>query len=306
MLQQKYDTILEKIIKETGLTKPEIESRIRAKLRELQDLISQEGAAHIVANELKVKLFEQGKPQEYTIKEIQQRTYGVKLTAKILNKFDVRVFTKNGQEHRVFSLIIGDSTGRVRLTIWDELVIDQCILFPEGTVITIENGYTRENNGFFELHVGSKAKITKEDKELDLAPKKRLKDVAENEFLDTYATVVDMFEPRYYDACPECNRKVNMENGDYFCQNHKKVLPQKTPIINLVIDDGTDVMRVVCFRDVAEKIINDKPFQELKQNLNGSDMKFKGRVVFNSMSGRKELRANIVEEANPEELLQQV
>ena len=58
MFNLRYDEIVNKIIKEKGLTKEDIESRVNSKLQQLSGLISKEGAAHIVANELGVNLYE--------------------------------------------------------------------------------------------------------------------------------------------------------------------------------------------------------------------------------------------------------
>ena len=61
MIKIPYDTIIEKIMEHSKLTLEEVNSKIKAKTEQLAGLISKEGAAHIIANELGVKLFEEGK-----------------------------------------------------------------------------------------------------------------------------------------------------------------------------------------------------------------------------------------------------
>ena len=56
MLQLSYNDIITKIKTEKGLSEDEIKDRIKDKLNRLTDLVSKEGAAHIVANELGVNL----------------------------------------------------------------------------------------------------------------------------------------------------------------------------------------------------------------------------------------------------------
>ena len=56
MIKLSYEQILEKINKQTGKSESEIEPLVNNKLKALSDLISKEGAAHIVANELKANL----------------------------------------------------------------------------------------------------------------------------------------------------------------------------------------------------------------------------------------------------------
>ena len=57
ILKLNYDELISKI-KEKGLQEQEIETKITEKLEQLNGLISKEGAAHLIANELGVKLFE--------------------------------------------------------------------------------------------------------------------------------------------------------------------------------------------------------------------------------------------------------
>ena len=55
------EEIIDKIISETKISKKELEERIRVKREELGGLITEEGAAHIVASELGIDLFKDQK-----------------------------------------------------------------------------------------------------------------------------------------------------------------------------------------------------------------------------------------------------
>jgi hypothetical protein len=61
MIKITSEQIIEKISQKTQLSKEDIVSKIKAKMDQLSGLISKDGAAHIIANELGVKLFEEGK-----------------------------------------------------------------------------------------------------------------------------------------------------------------------------------------------------------------------------------------------------
>ena len=52
-----YDELINRI-KEKGFNDKEIERKINRKLEELSGLISREGAAHLIANELGINLFD--------------------------------------------------------------------------------------------------------------------------------------------------------------------------------------------------------------------------------------------------------
>ena len=58
MIKIPYEEIILKINEKTKMSVNEIEDRTEAKLKQLSGLISKEGAAHIIANELGVKVFE--------------------------------------------------------------------------------------------------------------------------------------------------------------------------------------------------------------------------------------------------------
>ena len=58
MIKIHLSQIIEKIKEKSALTEEEINSRIKQKMEQLSGLISEEGAAHIIANELGIKLFE--------------------------------------------------------------------------------------------------------------------------------------------------------------------------------------------------------------------------------------------------------
>ena len=60
MINIPLSDIKEKIAKEKGISEQEINTKIKAKLDQLSGLISEEGAAHIIANELGVELMPSG------------------------------------------------------------------------------------------------------------------------------------------------------------------------------------------------------------------------------------------------------
>ena len=84
---------ISKIKEASGLSEEEIKGKIDAKLDQLSGLVSKEGAAYIIANELGVKLFEQtsGKLQ---IKNILAGMRDVETVGKVTRKFDVKEFQR--------------------------------------------------------------------------------------------------------------------------------------------------------------------------------------------------------------------
>src|SRR3990167_10524999 len=119
-----YETIIAKVIQDTGLPRKEIEEKVEQKLKELQGLISKEGAAHIVANSLNVKLFD-ATSKNLKVNNLQSGLNSVNVTVRILNIYEIRNFSKNNQERRVANILVGDETGTTKVVIWDENLINE-------------------------------------------------------------------------------------------------------------------------------------------------------------------------------------
>ena len=96
MIKMPLDDIITKIKEKSGISDSEIQEKINQKLEQLSGLISKEGAAHIIANELGVKLFEQtsGRLQ---IKNIREGMRSVEVVVKVQQVFEVREFNNNGR-----------------------------------------------------------------------------------------------------------------------------------------------------------------------------------------------------------------
>lgn len=323
-----YEEIIEKI-KSKGVSEEEIQTKIKQKLHQLSGLISREGAAQIIANEMGIRIFrEVGKLK---INEIRPGMRDIEVDGKIVNLFDVRSFKNSTREGKVASLVLADETGRIRVVLWDanHIGLIESKQLKEDAVIKIKNTYCRDNNGFKELHLNSHSEIT-------IAPNGvNISHVADNQLNFGFAykniadlkeedknvvlrgTVVQIFEPRFYEICDRCRRRAVLDNGVFKCGDHGEVSVKYAPVLNLFLDDGTENIRVVCFREAAanaigvseDELINIRndagKFEQMKNNVLGKQLEVNGRVTKNEMFNRMEFIANIVGELKPEKLLQE-
>src|SRR3989338_4425155 len=163
MIGLSYDQIVARIKEKTEITDAEIQDKVKKKMEQLSDLISKEGAAHIIAHELNVKLYDNVQPQTLRakIKELNALMRNVEVLAKVTRIFEIRTFKTEKREGRIASLMLGDETGVTRLVIWDEKVIKEVETgnVKELTTVLLKNGYVRENNGYLELHLGSNGSL---------------------------------------------------------------------------------------------------------------------------------------------------
>jgi len=313
MIKLSYEQIFEKIQSQTNKPTSEIEALIKNKLKQLSDLISKEGAAHIIANELKVKLFDkiEGKLK---IKDTVSGMNSVDVLAKVINNYGIREFQKAGKKGRVASLLIGDDTGTCRMVLWDTNHISEIENnnITENKVILLKNAYVKENNGFKEIHLGNRANIEYPNEKIEVISyttnqnltTKKIKDLEVNDYVNIEGTIVQVFDPRFYNSCPDCRKKVNEEGK---CELHGAVEIKEVPIVNIYLDDGTENIRVVLFSENANKLIENqetlKNTDEFRDEVLGKQLKIQGKVIRNEMFDRNEFRANEIEELKPENII---
>ncbi|MBC7130681.1 hypothetical protein H5T51_05630 [Candidatus Bathyarchaeota archaeon] len=84
--------------------------------------------------------------------ELTPRSKAVNVKAKVVSKGEVRSVTsgRDGSPHMVCDALIGDETGCIYLTLWD----DNIAKVKEGETITIGNGYVSLFRGSMRLNIG--------------------------------------------------------------------------------------------------------------------------------------------------------
>ena len=331
MMGLTYQDILTKITTSKDLTEQDVELKVNEKLKKLSGLISKEGAAHIVANELGINLMESIRKDGLKIAKIAPGMRGITVVGKVVKMYDVRTFTKNNKEGKVASFLIGDDTGLTRVVLWDVNHIQQVenqSIKPDA-IIKLQDGYVRDNQGYKEIHLGNTGTIdvnpagvtvqvvqnTQNNGGQVEATKKSISALqAGDNNVALVGTVVQVFEPRFYDSCPECNKKVMNDT----CSDHGTVTAQSTPILNFFFDDGTSNIRTVAFRDhvttlfgidgnTVQAMRNDLSlFDVHKQSLLGKQLQLTGRVTKNDMFDRIEFSVQTVKEADPAQLSQEL
>jgi replication factor A1 len=328
MISMPLDQAIDKIKQKTNLSVEEINTKIDSKLNQLSGLVSKEGAAYIIANELGVKLFEQvsGKLQ---IKNILAGMRDVETVGKVTRKFDIREFNVNGREGKVGSFIIGDETGTIRIVCWGDKA-NELANINENDIIKVKSGYVKENNGLKEVHMNDKSTIIKNPEgetvttvaqtQKPAATRKTINELDENSNnVELFGTIVQSFEPRFFEVCSKCGKRAKPVDGNFVCADHQNVSPDYSYVMNLVLDDGTETIRSVFFRDQVEKLLgkskeevlkfkeNPQEFDAIKTDLLGKQIKITGRSTKNQMFDRLEFVANDVNiNPDPKEEIQKI
>lgn len=319
MFKIPLNDIIAKIKQSSSLSEEEINKKIDDKLEELSGLISKEGAAHIIANELGVKLFEQAPPGgSIKIKDIYAGMRGVDTLGKVTRKFELREFKTEKREGKVASMIIGDETSTIRVVMWGDQT-ENINKLNEGDIVKIIGGYARESQGNKEIHLNDRAKLTINPEgetvgEVATTPsrpsaqRKQIKDLSEeDQNVEILGTVVQVFEPKFFEVHPDTGRRIRPnEEGKYIDDEGKEVNPDYSYVMNAVLDDGTETIRCTFFRNQADRLLDKTPeqmqdyrkdpsaFEPMKTELLGNIVKLVGKVNKNEMFDRTEFISQLV------------
>ncbi|MEF8907701.1 MAG: single-stranded DNA binding protein [Haloarculaceae archaeon] len=168
---------------------------------------------------------------ETTVESLTMGQSDVTLRGLVLGTDSVRTFDRDdGSEGRVANLTLGDETGRVRVTLWDDKAGLAEELEP-GTAVEVVDGYVREREGDLELHVGDRGAV--EEVEGEVAYEPEADPIAEVEIGETVdlAGVVRSTDPV---------RTFDRDDGS------------EGQVRNVRIQDGTGDMRVALWGDKAD------------------------------------------------------
>lgn len=323
MMKLSYEEAVGKIKENSNLSDAEISSNINAKLEQFAGLVSREGAAHILANELGIKLIDAAAVSKLKIGNIIAGMQNVEVLTKALAVFPVRQFNSSGRQGQVGSAILGDETGSIRAVFWNEQA-NKLSFINKGDFLKLKGVYVKENrNNVLELHFNNRSAMVVnppgESVEVQEfrrdAPVRRISEVRDDDrFVEVFGTVIEVFDLRFYEVCGKCGKRARPENDAFTCPQHGTVAsPDYSYVLNVFLDDGTAAVRTVFFRNTVEKFLkktgeellafrqSPESFEQVKNNALGSFLRVSARVSKNEMFNRIELIANDVAEAKPEE-----
>ncbi len=267
------------LIRKKGMKKGDIEKRIRDIAG--REGISEHAAALILAEELGVAL--EGSEGMMHIEDLVPGMSKVNIVAGILRKYPPREYTKgDGSKGSVASLILYDSTGSVRLVLWDSQVRKYHPVLQPGDVVKVIDPWVREGRNGLELHVNFRSRIIKDPDDPRKEEIPPLSDVKSynysrvrigelhggEKFVEVRGTVGKVYRINVYDACPQCRRKVDHDptSDTWTCPEHGEVKPIKVTVLDFGVDDGSGYIRATLFGDDAAELLGISP-EELSDSL---------------------------------------
>jgi hypothetical protein len=162
------EAMINKLAEHSKMDTNRIRSMIADKQQELSGLVSEEGAAYIVARELGMNMIRETSKQ-LKVKNLVSGLRSVDLVARVVRTYDERTFEREGKTGSVINVLLGDETGVVRLSLWNqetELVKKGKI--KEGDTIKISGGWVKtDNRDALEIRIG-RGSVQKADQVIEL------------------------------------------------------------------------------------------------------------------------------------------
>lgn len=174
-------SINEKICRDSGKAPDELQKLIEQKKQKFSGLLTEEGAALLVAKELGVRLDADAFPERMKISNLQDGMKGLELLVRVMQVYPPRSFEKSGKKGMLANLLVADASGEVRLTLWNEDAkkID-ALGMGRGSILMLKNCNVTSYNGKLQLSLAYGGELAAnpenaDEKELPKIEKRELK-----------------------------------------------------------------------------------------------------------------------------------
>lgn len=298
------DEVISQLQKKSKLSKEELRKKIDEVHVSYSGLITQEGAALILAKEMGVEI-PTNRAKKLQIKNIIPGMRNVNFAGRIFRISPIRNFEKqDGKKGRVVNLFVADSTGYLRIPLWNdqvELVENESL--KVGDVVQVVNASSRENiYGDVEIHVGKFGSIKPVEDGIDFisleeinkkyfsaeTPRVKIQDLVPGNF-EIAAVITQVFKSNFV---------FESDSGEKFL------------VVSCLADDGSGDIRIVFFREIAEEVCNistkylegispEERYNKISDHLVGRMLVMSGRVQQNKIFENLELVVNSVKDINP-------
>jgi replication factor A1 len=173
--------------------------------------------------------------EQYRVEDLTMGASDVDLLGVILDTDTVRTFDRDdGSEGKVSNMTVGDETGRVRVTMWDDMA-ERVEELDAGETVEVVDGYVRERDGSLELHVGSRGAIETVNDDVEYVPDTTdIADLELDDVADIAGGVIETSEKRTFDR----------DDGS------------QGQVRNVRIKDETGEIRVALWGDKADRDID--------------------------------------------------
>ncbi len=172
------------------------------------------------------------------INEINENLGSISIEGKVMNRSPVREFTrKDGQNGKVCSLTVRDSSGKTRISFWND-DIDKIEKIDIGDFISLSSLNPRKSNfteGQIDLHATSWTQITKKDKVIKFKTQ-----IIDN--IDTLQNQKGYISFQGIISAIDDVKRITLKSGE------------EISLLGFNVSDKTDAIRVTAWRERADEL----------------------------------------------------
>ncbi|HPR41164.1 MAG TPA: hypothetical protein PK718_01280 [Candidatus Methanofastidiosa archaeon] len=260
---------LYRLLTQEGYCEDRINELIKEKREIIGPHITEEGLYAIIAAEHGIR--ETIEEPRLSLEDIQPGLSNISLLLKVIKVYEEKEFKKGDRTGKRQSILLGDRTGKIFLTLWDKETEQYAKKFHNGNVVRLLDVSSIQGPSGPQLKLGFKGRVVVEDenKYRDLFAyegkkyvRKRLDEIDKDDrSIEVRGTVSNIYRLTVYDSCPECNRGlVKTTNNYYYCEHCKtRTMPNKAMVLEIGIDDGYGHVRAILFSDSAAELVDESP-----------------------------------------------
>ncbi len=240
-------TDIESIYKKLShvISKEDFMQRVQEKVESMGGLCDEPMAAMLVANELG---FSDVGRDSVKVENITAESGQINLVAKVVSVFDTKEFTRNdGTIGRVGNIIVGDETGKIKVTLWDNMAdLIKAGKIRIGQTLQI-SGYAKQGYSGVEINVGNNGVLAESEEEIEVtASTQKIKDIKDGMGdLNLTGKILEISEIRTF------------QRKDGNCGK----------VGNLLLGDNTGTVRVTLWDDKTE-FLNDVEYGDTVELVN--------------------------------------
>ena len=231
------ENVIEQIAKKSGKTGNEVKALVENKKKKFSGLLTDSGASFMVAKDLGIEVGMES-VKRINIAALKDGMQNVDLLVRVMQIFSPKEFEKNNKRGMLCNLIVADSTGETRLTVWNddvEKIAKKGV--KRGSVLLLHNCNAKEFNGRVQTSLAYKGSFEVEPDVMfaDL-PEAKSKNAKAGELkegmndVNIEARVIRIFKATEFD-----------KNG------------KKGKVMNFLIGDKTGTAKATAWNDLVEE-----------------------------------------------------
>ena len=244
------DQIIKKIlIVRTDLTTNSVKEMMEKKIRETGELLTQEGAAYMVANELGINVLNNYDINtNLKIGDLASGIGNATVNGRVLKLYPITTFVRSdGSRGKVGRILIADNTGTVNVVLWNgQTEVLESERVARGQIIRVLHGYTRAGlDGKPEINVGSRGEIIIQPSDLNSKDYPKITDleIKSSEQIKIVELKKDMMD------VDVVARVVAVGSVREF----KRASGQAGKVVDLLLKDSTGMVRLAVWDEQTKK-----------------------------------------------------